>query len=158
MILCQACLIKLISAVSGVHHHWCGRIAWRRSIVYFMTVHSRHMLITFLVSLQVTAQKSMRMYVLVVIKFLLCTDLNACMPKNMLLMPEGLPKKWCSLKAWLWASSTVCSRTMHVPYSSAGALTPFGDLHNYHSPPPPHYPEIGELCCSGRIVCSLGRS
>ena len=57
----------------------------------------------------------------------------------------GLPKKWCSLKAWLWASSTVCSRTMHVPFSSAGALTPFGDLHNYHPPPPPHYPEIGQL-------------
>ncbi|KAA6425332.1 MAG: hypothetical protein FRX49_04825, partial [Trebouxia sp. A1-2] len=62
----------------------------------------------------------------------------------------GLPKKWCSLKAWLWASSTVCSRTMHVPSSSAGALTPFGDLHNYHPPPPPHYPEIEGVsaCCN----------
>ncbi|KAL0036386.1 hypothetical protein WJX77_005489 [Trebouxia sp. C0004] len=62
----------------------------------------------------------------------------------------GLPKKWCSLKAWLWASSTVCSRTMHVPFSSAGALTPFGDLHNYHPPPPPHYPEIEGVsaCCN----------
>lgn len=76
--------------------------------------------------------------------------------QDMLLMHVGLPKKWCSLKAWLWASSTVCSRTMHVPFSSAGALTPFGDLHNYHPPPPPHYPEIGELCYSGRMVRSIG--
>ncbi len=70
-----------------------------------------------------------------------CTCENRC--SNICIV--GLPKKWCSLKAWLWAASTICSRTMHVPFSSAGALTPFGDLHNYHSPPPPHYPEIGEL-------------
>ena len=56
----------------------------------------------------------------------------------------GIEKKWCSLKAWLWAAGTVCSRTMHVPFCSAGALTPFGDLHNYHPPPPPHYPDIGQ--------------
>lgn len=93
---------------------------------------------------------------LAVSKFLLCTGFDACMPNKMSLMPVGLPKKWCSLKAWLWASSTVCSRTMHVPFSKAGALTPFGDLHNYHPPPPPHYPEIGELCCYGCMVCSIG--
>lgn len=34
---------------------------------------------------------------------------------------------------------------MHVPFSSAGALAPFGDLHNYQPPPAPHYPEIGQL-------------
>lgn len=33
---------------------------------------------------------------------------------------------------------------MHVPFSSAGALAPFGDLHNYQPPPAPHYPEIGK--------------
>ena len=36
-----------------------------------MTVHARQMLTMFLVSLQVTAQKSMQMYVLAVSKFLL---------------------------------------------------------------------------------------
>lgn len=70
----------------------------------------------------------------------------------------GVDKKWCSLKAWLWAASTVCSRTMHVPFCSAGALTPFGDLHNYHSPPPPHYPDIGQfshlyLLLSSSVYC-----
>ncbi len=39
VILCQACLIKLISAVSGAHHQWCHRIACLRSIAHFMTVH-----------------------------------------------------------------------------------------------------------------------
>ena len=60
-------------------------------------------------------------------------------------MLAGMSRKWCSTKAWLWAASTVCSRTMHVPFSSAGALAPFGDLHNYQPPPAPHYPEIGQL-------------
>ncbi|KAL3157808.1 hypothetical protein ABBQ32_012230 [Trebouxia sp. C0010 RCD-2024] len=59
-----------------------------------------------------------------------------------LLASLGIDKKWCSLKAWRWAASTVCSRTMHVPFCPAGALTPFGDLHNYHPAPPPHYPDI----------------
>lgn len=61
----------------------------------------------------------------------------------------GIDKKWCSLKAWRWAASTVCSRTMHVPFCPAGALTPFGDLHNYHPAPPPHYPDIGQFPCCG---------
>ena len=73
----------------------------------------------------------------------------------------GIEKKWCSQKAWLWAASTVCSRTMHVPFCSAGALTPFGDLHNYHHPPPPHYPDIGQwshlstisVYCLSSVLC-----
>lgn len=44
------------------------------------------------------------------------------------------------LQAWLWAASTLSSRTMYVPYDPAGALTPFGDLHNYAPPPPPLTP------------------
>ena len=76
---------------------------------------------------------------------LLCTTVvNPCSITPVLsVLVVGIDKKWCSLKAWLWAASTVCSRTMHVPFCSAGALTPFGDLHNYHPPPPPHYPDIG---------------
>ncbi|KAK9811842.1 hypothetical protein WJX72_011071 [[Myrmecia] bisecta] len=54
----------------------------------------------------------------------------------------GLPPKWRSKKAWLWASATVSSRTMYVPFCKGGALTPFGDLHNYCPPPPNALPHI----------------
>ena len=46
------------------------------------------------------------------------------------------------LQAWLWAASTLSSRTMYVPFDEAGALTPFGDLHNYAPPPPPYTPSL----------------
>ena len=48
----------------------------------------------------------------------------------------GLAEEWTGLAAWLWASATVSSRTMFVPFDLAGALTPFGDLCNFVSPPP----------------------
>lgn len=54
-----------------------------------------------------------------------------------------LPPKWRSKAAWLWASSTLSSRTMFLPNIVAGALTPFGDLHNYGAPPPPVTPQLG---------------
>ncbi len=120
-----------------------------------MTVHAPQMLTIVLVSFASHCSRNAADASLAMSNFLLCSDFKACMPETILLMPVGLPKKWCSLKAWLWASSTVCSRTMHVPFSSAGALTPFGDLHNYHPPPPPHYPEIGEVCRCGGMVCSI---
>ncbi|GAB4821693.1 hypothetical protein N2152v2_008739 [Parachlorella kessleri] len=53
-----------------------------------------------------------------------------------------LPSKWLSKQAWLWAASTLSSRTMFVPFDPAGALTPFGDLHNYAPPPPPYTPSL----------------
>ena len=53
---------------------------------------------------------------------------SPCMP--------GLPPEWSDLAAWLWASATVSSRTMYVPFDPAGVLTPFGDLCNFVSPPP----------------------
>jgi len=49
---------------------------------------------------------------------------------------SGLPSEWSDLAAWLWASATVSSRTMFVPFDPAGVLTPFGDLCNFVSPPP----------------------
>jgi SET domain len=55
--------------------------------------------------------------------------------------------KWCSRRAWLWAASTISSRTMYLPWCQAGALTPFGDLHN-HCPPPPPYTLKSSSCCT----------
>ncbi|KAK6912340.1 SET domain [Dillenia turbinata] len=39
-----------------------------------------------------------------------------------------------SFKAWLWVSSTISSRTMHVPWDEAGCLCPVGDFFNYAAP------------------------
>ncbi|KAF5182419.1 Set domain group [Thalictrum thalictroides] len=39
-----------------------------------------------------------------------------------------------TFKAWLWASATVSSRTMHVPWDDAGCLCPVGDFFNYAAP------------------------
>ncbi|XP_072984290.1 protein SET DOMAIN GROUP 40 isoform X1 [Typha latifolia] len=37
-------------------------------------------------------------------------------------------------KSWLWASATVSSRTLHIPWDNAGCLCPVGDLFNYAAP------------------------
>ena len=34
----------------------------------------------------------------------------------------GLPQKYLGLSAWLWAASTLMSRTMYVPFDSAGGI------------------------------------
>ncbi|KAG2448798.1 hypothetical protein HYH02_006149 [Chlamydomonas schloesseri] len=60
-----------------------------------------------------------------------------------LLQALGLPKRFTLLRSWLWAASTLHSRTMYLPWCPAGALTPFGDLHNYAPPPPPYVPQVG---------------
>ncbi|OAY65229.1 Protein SET DOMAIN GROUP 40 [Ananas comosus] len=49
--------------------------------------------------------------------------------KEMQLKPQLL-----TLKSWLWASATVSSRTLHIPWDSAGCLCPVGDLFNYAAP------------------------
>ncbi|KAK4430486.1 protein SET DOMAIN GROUP 40 [Sesamum alatum] len=36
--------------------------------------------------------------------------------------------------AWLWASATISSRTMHIPWDTAGCLCPVGDFFNYAPP------------------------
>ncbi|MCO5612325.1 hypothetical protein L7F22_066592 [Adiantum nelumboides] len=46
----------------------------------------------------------------------------------------GLKGRFVTFKAWQWACSTVSSRTLHVPWSSAGTLCPMGDLFNYAPP------------------------
>ncbi|CAM8933173.1 unnamed protein product [Rhodiola kirilowii] len=39
-----------------------------------------------------------------------------------------------TLRAWLWASATISSRTLHIPWDDAGCLCPVGDLFNYAAP------------------------
>jgi hypothetical protein len=48
--------------------------------------------------------------------------------------------KWASKKAFLWALSSLSSRTMYFPDDTVGVLCPYGDLHNYRSPPGPLTP------------------
>ena len=48
--------------------------------------------------------------------------------------------KWASKKAFLWALSSLSSRTMYFPDDTVGVLCPYGDLHNYMSPPGPLTP------------------
>lgn len=55
-----------------------------------------------------------------------------------------MPAKFETLGAWRWAAATVASRTMHLPDDAAGALMPFGDLHNHRSPPAATQPDLGE--------------
>lgn len=64
--------------------------------------------------------------------------------RQMLPVLTALPlaPKFLSKAAWLWALSTLSSRTMYMPTDDAGALTPFGDLHNYAPPPPPVTPQL----------------
>ncbi|XP_010420433.1 PREDICTED: protein SET DOMAIN GROUP 40-like [Camelina sativa] len=45
-----------------------------------------------------------------------------------------LKPKFQSFQAWLWASATISSRTLHIPWDSAGCLCPVGDLFNYDAP------------------------
>lgn len=47
----------------------------------------------------------------------------------------------CTWDDWIWAASTLSSRTMYLPSDAAGCLTPFGDLHNYGPPPPFELPQ-----------------
>ncbi|GLI63986.1 hypothetical protein VaNZ11_007095, partial [Volvox africanus] len=59
-----------------------------------------------------------------------------------LLQDLGLPKRFTAFRGWLWATSTLQSRTMYLPWCPAGALTPYGDLHNYQPPPAPYTPQL----------------
>ncbi|PHU26732.1 hypothetical protein BC332_05064 [Capsicum chinense] len=45
-----------------------------------------------------------------------------------------LKPQFLTLKAWLWASGSISSRTMHIPWDEAGCLCPVGDFFNYAAP------------------------
>ncbi|OMO88849.1 hypothetical protein COLO4_20051 [Corchorus olitorius] len=49
--------------------------------------------------------------------------------KELKLKPQLL-----TLRAWIWATGTISSRTMHIPWDEAGCLCPVGDLFNYAAP------------------------
>ncbi|KAJ4828805.1 hypothetical protein Tsubulata_010821 [Turnera subulata] len=49
--------------------------------------------------------------------------------KDLNLKPQLL-----TFRAWVWASATISSRTMHLPWDGAGCLCPVGDLFNYAAP------------------------
>ncbi|KAM5558306.1 protein SET DOMAIN GROUP 40 [Rosa sericea] len=53
---------------------------------------------------------------------------------NALMEQLKLKPQLRTFKAWLWASATVSSRTMHIPWDGAGCLCPVGDLFNYSAP------------------------
>ncbi|KAK3250671.1 hypothetical protein CYMTET_39960 [Cymbomonas tetramitiformis] len=54
----------------------------------------------------------------------------------------NVPKRLRTLGAWMWARATCDSRTVSVPFDSAGALCPMGDLFNYAPPAVPAEPEV----------------
>ncbi|XVF71029.1 hypothetical protein PTKIN_Ptkin12aG0001900 [Pterospermum kingtungense] len=39
-----------------------------------------------------------------------------------------------TFRAWIWATGTISSRTLHIPWDEAGCLCPVGDLFNYSAP------------------------
>ncbi|KAI4321227.1 hypothetical protein MLD38_034632 [Melastoma candidum] len=51
-----------------------------------------------------------------------------------LLQELRLKPRLLTFGSWLWASATVSSRTLHVPWDEAGCLCPVGDLFNYAAP------------------------
>ncbi|KAL3845061.1 hypothetical protein ACJIZ3_002464 [Penstemon smallii] len=53
---------------------------------------------------------------------------------NLLMSELKLKPQLITFKAWLWASATISSRTMHVPWDTAGCLCPVGDFFNYAPP------------------------
>ncbi len=69
-----------------------------------------------------------------------------------LLRALQLAPNWRSRAAWLWAASTLSSRTMYLPFDSAGALTPLGDFANYRPPPPPVVPTVHELVAAAAAL------
>ena len=69
-----------------------------------------------------------------------------------LLRTLGLEPNWRSRAAWLWAASTLSSRTMYLPFDSAGALTPLGDFANYRPPPPPVVPTLPDLLAAAAAL------
>ncbi|KAJ6792180.1 protein SET DOMAIN GROUP 40 [Iris pallida] len=58
-----------------------------------------------------------------------------------LMQEMELKPQLLTFKAWLWASATLSSRTLHVPWDDAGCLCPIGDLFNYAAPEGETYSE-----------------
>ncbi|XP_020575093.1 protein SET DOMAIN GROUP 40 isoform X1 [Phalaenopsis equestris] len=55
--------------------------------------------------------------------------------ESLVVMQEmKLKLKFLSFRSWLWASATISSRTLYIPWDDAGCLCPVGDLFNYAAP------------------------
>ncbi|KAJ7960029.1 Protein SET DOMAIN GROUP 40 [Quillaja saponaria] len=53
---------------------------------------------------------------------------------NALIEDLKLKPQFLTFRAWLWATATISSRTLHIPWDEAGCLCPVGDLFNYAAP------------------------
>ncbi|KAI9118085.1 hypothetical protein K1719_010417 [Acacia pycnantha] len=68
---------------------------------------------------------------------------------NALMEEIKLKSQLLTFKAWLWATATISSRTLHIPWDEAGCLCPVGDLFNYDAPGrEPSDPEDKEILSS----------
>ncbi|KAH6764819.1 hypothetical protein C2S52_013799 [Perilla frutescens var. hirtella] len=50
------------------------------------------------------------------------------------LSEHNLKLQFTTFNAWLWASATISSRTMHISWDTAGCLCPVGEFFNYAPP------------------------
>ncbi|KAH8511460.1 hypothetical protein H0E87_008870 [Populus deltoides] len=53
---------------------------------------------------------------------------------NSLMDALKLKPQLLTFRAWIWASATISSRALHIPWDEAGCLCPVGDLFNYAAP------------------------
>ncbi|KAJ3688983.1 hypothetical protein LUZ61_018147 [Rhynchospora tenuis] len=79
--------------------------------------------------------------------------------KSLAILKElGLKPQLLNFKSWLWASQTVSSRTLHIPWDEAGCLCPVGDLFNYDAPDESvlhEHDEVGVASKSCSLNCSV---
>ncbi|KAJ8511264.1 hypothetical protein OPV22_001698 [Ensete ventricosum] len=61
-----------------------------------------------------------------------------------LMQDLDLKPQLLTFRSWLWASATISSRTLHIPWDSAGCLCPVGDLFNYAAPDEDDSPEMSD--------------
>ncbi|PKA48119.1 Protein SET domain group 40 [Apostasia shenzhenica] len=59
------------------------------------------------------------------------SDWKECL---LILQQMKLKPHLLSFRSWLWASATITSRSLHIPWDEAGCLCPIGDLFNYAAP------------------------
>ncbi|KAF9683841.1 hypothetical protein SADUNF_Sadunf04G0056000 [Salix dunnii] len=53
---------------------------------------------------------------------------------NSLMDALKLKPQLLTFRAWIWASATISSRALHIPWDETGCLCPVGDLFNYAAP------------------------
>ncbi|PON55551.1 N-lysine methyltransferase SETD [Parasponia andersonii] len=66
---------------------------------------------------------------------------------SVLMTQLNLKPRLSTFRAWLWASATISSRTLHIQWDEAGCLCPVGDLFNYAAPPGEEPSRVEDLNC-----------